>query len=87
MGETKYWVILTILVLGLLAAVTLYGGLGSAAAAEKFPSREIIMVVQFAPGGNTDVNARFLAPYLRNPTPHRMESLRSPLTLTLHIAS
>lgn len=65
MSETKHWVKLAILVLGGLAALTLYGGLGSAAAAERFPSREIVMIIQFSPGGNTDVNARILAPYLQ----------------------
>lgn len=34
-------------------------------AAEKFPSREIIMVVQFAPGGSVDLTSRLLAEHLR----------------------
>lgn len=65
MSETRHWVKVTILVLGGLAALTLYGGLGTAVAAEKFPSREIVIVVQFAPGGQADVLNRLLAPYLQ----------------------
>jgi tripartite-type tricarboxylate transporter receptor subunit TctC len=34
-------------------------------AAERFPSREIIMVVQFAPGGSVDLTARVLAEHLK----------------------
>lgn len=34
-------------------------------AAEKFPSREIIMVVQFAPGGSVDLTSRILAEHLK----------------------
>jgi len=34
-------------------------------AAEKFPSREIIMVVQFAPGGSVDLTSRLLAEHLK----------------------
>src|SRR5262245_46062532 len=34
-------------------------------AAEKFPSREIIMVVKFAPGGSVDLTARVLGEHLK----------------------
>jgi len=34
-------------------------------AAEKFPTREITMVVQFAPGGSVDLTSRILAEYLK----------------------
>jgi tripartite-type tricarboxylate transporter receptor subunit TctC len=65
MSETKGWAKLALLVLVGLTTVISYRGLGSAGEADRFPSREIVMVVQFAPGGNTDVNARLLAPYLQ----------------------
>lgn len=65
MSATRHWVKVTILVLGGLAALTLYGGLGIAAAAESFPSKEVVIVVQFSPGGQSDVHNRLLAPYLQ----------------------
>jgi tripartite-type tricarboxylate transporter receptor subunit TctC len=65
MGETTHSLKLVTLVVSGLAALTLYGRVGAAAVVEKFPTREVIMVVQFSPGGNTDVNARILAPYLQ----------------------
>lgn len=65
MSEPSHSLKLVTWVLAGLATLTLYGAVGFSGEAEKFPSREIVMVVQFAPGGNTDVNARLLAPYLQ----------------------
>jgi len=65
MSETRHWVKLAILVLSAIATVTLCRGVGLVTAAEKFPSREIVIIVQFAPGGQSDVLNRLLAPYLQ----------------------
>jgi tripartite-type tricarboxylate transporter receptor subunit TctC len=47
----------------LAASLSITGG--ESPAAEKFPSREITLVVQFAPGGSVDLTARILAEHLK----------------------
>jgi tripartite-type tricarboxylate transporter receptor subunit TctC len=45
--------------------VNFFIALAGSQAAEKFPSREITMIVQFAPGGSVDLTARVLAEHLK----------------------
>lgn len=47
----------------IVAAVTALG-LGLPATAQEFPTGPVTIVIPFAPSGNTDVFARFIAPYL-----------------------
>jgi tripartite-type tricarboxylate transporter receptor subunit TctC len=50
--------------LGFLVVLSVLIGAGSCLAAEKFPSREIIIVVPFPAGGPQDFGARVLAEYM-----------------------
>jgi tripartite-type tricarboxylate transporter receptor subunit TctC len=43
-----------------VAAVLAFASLAGAAAAQTFPSRPVVLVVPYAPGGNVDVSARIL---------------------------
>ena len=52
-------------VLSLIVMLSLLLLVGVSAAAEKFPSREIILVVLNAPGGTTDLSTRVLTEYLK----------------------
>lgn len=60
-------------VLGLLAASPM-AGLRTAGAEEAYPSRAMVVLVGFAPGGGTDIIARLLAPSLQ-------ASLGQPVTI------
>ena len=51
--------------ISLLAGLMLAAGPGASLAGEKFPSREISIVVPFPPGGGVDLPTRVIAEYLR----------------------
>lgn len=48
-----------------LGATALAGASFGAAAQERFPARQVTIVVGFAPGGGGDISARFIADFLR----------------------
>jgi tripartite-type tricarboxylate transporter receptor subunit TctC len=63
--RTKQTILIRILSSITFLLVSLFIVLAESPAAEKFPSREITMVVQFAPGGSVDLTARVLAEHLK----------------------
>ncbi len=50
---------------GAVASLALALGAGPADAQEKFPSRQVTIIVGFAPGGGGDISSRWVAEYLR----------------------
>ena len=59
----KFW---TITLAMLWAALAALAAPAAVAQTEKFPSRQVTIIVGFAPGGGGDVSARWIADYLRD---------------------
>jgi tripartite-type tricarboxylate transporter receptor subunit TctC len=53
-----------VVLLGFLVILSVLAAVGSGGAADRFPSREIIIVVPFPAGGSQDFGARILAEYM-----------------------
>jgi len=53
------------LALGVMVLVTMLAFVGTTSAKEKYPSREITIVIQYKPGGPIDLVTRVLAEYLK----------------------